>query len=70
MMNSKLGIVRDDKRADINSSMRLAFCIPSKLYEALITLINKGGNTPFLETKEERAWFARKYPQFLTPEKY
>jgi hypothetical protein len=69
MMNSKLGIVRDDKQADKNSSMRLAFCIPDKLYGAITTILGHG-NEPFLETHEERVWFAKNYPNFLTPEKY
>ncbi len=67
LADEKLGIVKEDKHS--SDPMRVAFSIPKKLYSALETLMANSGNK-FLETKNERIWFAKHYPQFLIPEKY
>ena len=51
-------------------NMRLAFSLPSKLMNAIRTLLNTGENKPFGEEKGEMAWFGRTFPEFRIPNKY
>lgn len=62
-------IVKGRVKAD-EDNMRLAFSLPSKLMNAIRTLLNVGDNKPFGEENGEMAWFGRKFPEFRIPNKY
>jgi len=69
LSDGKFAVVRDDMKADLNSSMRLALVLPEKLINTLKTIIDMAGNKAFLEDKREYQWFCRTYPQFFIPKK-
>lgn len=62
-------IVKGRMKAD-EDNIRLAFSLPSKLMNAIRTLLNVGDNKPFGEEKGEMSWFGRKFPEFRIPNKY
>ncbi len=67
LVDSKYGqtvIDKGDRRIDKNSPTRLAFCFPEKLYDLFNTIIDRAGNEPFLQSKEEERWFTQEFPQF------
>lgn len=67
LADENLGIVKGDRHS--SNPLRVAFSIPKKLYTTIETILANSGDK-FLETKEERRWFARNYSQFLLPKKY
>ena len=57
------GLVKADE-----DKMRLAVSMPSKLHNALHTVL-LADTEPFLESDEELHWFMREYPMFTFPNK-
>lgn len=51
------------------SELRVGVSLPRRIYD-IFSYVLKGEEKPFGEEKAEMKWFAKKYPQFVIPNKY
>jgi len=64
----KFGRNMENGKAD--NDMRTTFVLPSKLRNALQTILDGHQEPEFLYNDHESVWFAKKFPIFLLGEKY
>lgn len=51
------------------SELRVGISLPRRIYD-IFSYVLKGEEKVFGEEKGEMKWFAKKYPQFVVPNKY
>jgi len=62
-LNDKFGGTRNNPQ-----DMRIGLSLPVGMYYALLHF-ERMHNRGFMENKNELTWFAKKFPQFVVPEK-